>query len=73
MKKILIFGVAIMAFASSCKKCADCTYKYQQWNSVTQQYETVDKTDHFCKPDYYDNKAWNQTLDYYKSNGGSCK
>ncbi|MFN8316922.1 MAG: hypothetical protein U0T32_10780 [Chitinophagales bacterium] len=73
MKKLIFLSALIITLFSSCKKCVDCTYKTQQWNSITQQYETVDKTEHFCKPDYYDNKAWEQSLEYYKNNGGSCK
>lgn len=72
MKKIVFLSVLISIMASSCKKCVDCSYITKKWNSSTQMMEDFIATEHICKPNYYDDKAWQQTLDAYENNGGSC-
>jgi hypothetical protein len=61
---LIVFVFATVLQFTSCKKCVDCTPTGSIYPSSSNRH---------CKPDYYDNRAWQDLIKAYESMGNTCK
>ena len=80
MKKILLIAAVAFMF-SACNKCVECT---QEWNGVTDEWETYDintgnyethgdRITEICSDNFESKKDFNSYIEEIEDNGADCK